>query len=180
MPSVPPNPRYNNALSEEGIERIHILLSAVERLPEPTPSRVLTERAGLDRREGMGALYMCEVEGLCYATAGLRNQLLWNSGTRPPTLEPPPRVQAVLSKYVLLGRTLQRSGGAAIGTDLLMSEARFIERADIGRPDAVTGNSNERHYALGALKVLLVLGVVGVSYFGEGARAPQWHWIASD
>jgi hypothetical protein len=128
----------------------------------------------------MGALYMCEVEGLCYATAGLRTQLLWNRGTRPPSLEVPRRLETVLWKYALLGRTLQQSTETALGTDLLMSEAHFIHRDDVGSPDALTGNTNERRYALGALKVLLALGLVEITYYGEGARAPQWQWIASN
>jgi hypothetical protein len=180
MPGHRHRPRYDNTLSRAGVERIRALVAAVERLEEPTPSRVLTEGAGLDRREGMGALYMCEVQGLCYATAGLRNQMLWNRGTRPPSLGAPRRMEALLSKCALLERTLQRSSANALGTDLLMSEAHFIDRSDVGSPDALTGNTNDRRYSLGALKVLLALGLVEVTYYGEGTRAPQWQWIASN
>jgi hypothetical protein len=61
-----------------------------------------------------------------------------------------------------------------------MARAHFIDRADVGSADALTGNTNERRYALGALKALLALRLVEVSYYGEGTRASQWQWLASN
>ena len=174
-------PTYSNELSEEKLERIRQLVRFVESLKTPLRTEEILRAIGLERREGLGALRMCDVEEICHATAGRASQLIWNPGPRPDALRPPPQLDRL--RYEILRRVLMQSSAAFCATDHLMREADFVadtppeptaeEWARSGYPEP--DDTNLRKMVLGALKVLWAQGKVEIGSYGE--QAVTWKWI---
>jgi hypothetical protein len=172
-----------NQLSPEKLAHVERLVGLVEAMERPTPTQALIDASGIEKREGLGALRMLDVEGVCHAKAGPRSQLVWHPGPRPATEEPPRQLRR--RPYEILRRVLQQSSAAWLATDHLMREADFEKTEDrplrpekpgvyeLKLPDE--HNTNMRKAALGALKALLVRGKIVSRMYG---RAVTWRWVA--
>ena len=175
---LPDQPRIDRGYRNElkGLDEIQTLIEDVQALARPTPTREVLGDVGLDEKTGNGALRMLDLQNLCHCRSVGKSQLLWRAGPRPEELEPPRLLRA--HQYELLLDVLRQSSEDWLATDYLMRQADFTLRENrkgrpVGRAAKLDSNSARKH-VLGALKVLLVLGLVATGKYGRQAVVWQW------
>lgn len=153
-------PRYKNTLT--GLEKHRRLLDVIDELYDPAPTREVLDRVKLAYEEGIGALRMLDVEGVCHCSSGGRSQLLWQRGARPDAWTPPKLADH--EDYERIRRFLKRYSASPVSTDAIMREAGFRER--------------DRKQVRGALKALVVRG--RVQWSKHNRQAVAWQWVGPD